>query len=65
LDEQLRLTPVMISLADGGWDGTIEEGGAASKSPHYKFGYFFLFPSKYFLPILLKIQLLQYLNHKH
>jgi hypothetical protein len=25
---------------------SIEEGRAASKSPHYKFGYFFLFNSK-------------------
>ncbi len=31
-----------------GWDITIEEGRAASKSPHYKFGYFLLFPASSF-----------------
>ncbi len=44
----------------------IEEGKAASKSPHYEFGYFLsIFPSKQFLPISQKIQLLQYLNHEY
>jgi hypothetical protein len=43
---------------------SIEEGRAASKSPHKKFGYFaflFLCPSKQFLPMnSFKIQLLKY-----
>jgi hypothetical protein len=45
--------------------GTIEEGRAASKNPHKNLAIFFLFPSKQFLPILLKIQLVQYLNDQN
>jgi hypothetical protein len=33
---------------------TIEEGKAASKSPHLKFGYFFLCPGKQFLLLSFK-----------
>jgi hypothetical protein len=36
-----------------------EEGRAASKSPHYKFGYFLSISRKEFLPISFKIQLLE------
>jgi hypothetical protein len=51
-DPHLRLTMPHLQNKE---HVSLEEGRAASKSPHEKFGFFFfLFPSKQFLLILLK-----------
>ncbi len=45
---------------------SIEEGRAASKSPHFeKFGYFLSISQQVFSADITKIQLLQYLNHEY
>ncbi len=51
-NSQKRLAPIIILYI-------IEEGRAASKSPHLTFGYFLFISSKTFLPMSYKIQLLE------
>jgi hypothetical protein len=55
----IAITYNVAVYAPAEWADIIKEGRAASKSSHYKFGYFLSFPSKQFLPISFAIQLLE------
>jgi hypothetical protein len=59
----VRFVPYVWTIANNVRLPSLEEGRRQAKVLIKNVTIFVLFPSKQFLPILLKIQLLQYLNH--